>query len=207
MLHLYVGSKRLSSWSLRPYLALAHAGLPFELTVIPLDAPTTAAQIAKVAPHQRVPVLHHGAAVIWDSLAICEYVAELAPAARLWPAEPLQRAKARSMSAEMHAGFAALRTHMPFALLEDRTGQGQVPEALADAARVQSMWAEQLTISGGPFLFGTFTIADAMFAPVASRFRTYGIPLDAVGAAYSAALFELPAMRAWMRDAEAERAG
>ena len=202
MLTLYVGSKRYSSWSLRPYLALAHAGLAFETTTILLDQPETKGAIARVNPAGRVPVLHDGDLVIWDSLAICEYAHELH--GNLWPADRAARARARAISAEMHAGFAALRTNMPMDLCADKAGQGHTPEALADAARVQAIWREAIERSGGPFLFGTFTIADAMFAPVTTRFRTYGVELDATSKAYAGAVAAHPAMQAWQRDADAE---
>lgn len=202
MLTLYVGSKRLSSWSLRPYLALAHAGVSFETKTILLDQATTKADIAKVNPAGRVPVLHDGDLVIWDSLAICEYVHELA--GNLWPADRAARARARAISAEMHSGFAALRQAMPMDLCANKAGQGHTPEALADARRVMAIWREALAASGGPFLFGAFTIADAMFAPVTFRFRTYGVELDAPLRAYADAIAALPAMVAWQRDADAE---
>lgn len=203
-LTLYVGNKRYSSWSLRPYLALAHAGLPFEDRTIWLRRPDTATEIAKVNPAGRLPVLVHDGFTVWDSLAICEYVNELAPAAKLWPADPARRARARSISAEMHSGFQALRQHMSMDLCSDLRGQGQVPEALADARRVQNIWREQLAASGGPFLFGGFTIADAMFAPVTTRFTTYGVELDATCRAYVDAVAALPAMAAWRTAAAAE---
>jgi glutathione S-transferase len=142
--------------------------------------------------------------VIGDSIAICEYVHELAPDAKLWPADRAQRARARSISAEMHSAFAALRTNMSMDLTTDRTGQGHVPEALADARRVMDIWREALAASGGPFLFGSFTIADAMYAPVTTRFTTYGVELDATCKAYVAAIAALPAMVAWRRDAATE---
>ncbi|MBX3155606.1 MAG: glutathione S-transferase family protein [Deltaproteobacteria bacterium] len=207
-LTLYVGSKRYSSWSLRPYLALAHAGVPFTCTTILLDRPNTREEILKVNPAGRVPVLHHDGAVIWDSLAICEYVHELAPDAGLWPADRARRAHARAISAEMHSSFAALRGAMSMDLCADKSGQGHTPEALADARRIQQIWRDALAVSpgGGPFLFGAFTIADAMFAPVATRFRTYGVDMDATCRAYSDALLADPAMQAWQRDADAEPA-
>lgn len=204
-LTLYVGNKRTSSWSLRPYLALAHSGLAFECKLILLGGPTMKADILAVNPAGRVPVLHHDGLVIGDSIAICEYVHELAPDAKLWPADRAQRARARSISAEMHSGFAALRTNMSMDLTTDRTGQGHVPEALADARRVMDIWREALAASGGPFLFGSFTIADAMYAPVTTRFTTYGVELDATCKAYVAAIAALPAMVAWRRDAATER--
>jgi glutathione S-transferase len=199
---LYVGSKRLSSWSLRPYLALSHAGVEFETRVILLDQPATRADIAKVNPAGRVPVLHDDDLVIWDSLAICEYAHELA--GNLWPADRAARARARSISCEMHSSFTALRTNMPMDLCANKAGQGHTPEALADARRIQAIWREALDRSGGPFLFGAFSIADAMFAPVTTRFRTYGVAIDAQLQAYSDAIAALPAMQAWQRDAAAE---
>lgn len=203
-LTLYVGSKRYSSWSLRPYLALAHAGADFEARTILLDTPSTKSEIAAVNPAGKVPVLHHDGAVIWDSLAICEYVAELYPEAQLWPAERATRARARSYAAEMHSGFAELRKHMPMDVCSSKPGEGHTPAALADAARVQAMWREALAASGGPFLFGAFSIADAMFAPVTTRFTTYGVAVDDVSAAYVRTIAAHPAMQRWLADAAAE---
>ena len=201
-LTLYVGSKRYSSWSLRPYLALAQTGIAFETNTILLDQQDTKSKIAEVTPASKVPVLHDGDLVIWDSLAICEYIAEQYTS--LWPTGRAERARARSISAEMHSGFAALRREMPMDVLADKRGHGHTPEALADAARVQTIWRECLDKSGGPFLFGEFSIADAMFAPVVTRFRTYGVELDAPLESYSQAMFALPAMREWIADAERE---
>jgi len=205
-LHLYVGSKRYSSWSLRPYVALAHTGTTFETTTIALDQPTTRHEIDKVNPAGRVPVLHHDGVVIWDSLAICEYVNELFPAAKLWPEDRAARARARAVSAEMHSGFAPLRQHMSMDLCASKPGQGHTPEALVDVRRIQAIWREQLAASGGPFLFGAFSIADAMFAPVTTRFTTYGVDLDATCRAYVEAVAALPAMKQWQKNAEAEPA-
>jgi glutathione S-transferase len=201
-LTLFVGSKRYSSWSLRPYLALAHSGVSFETRTILLDQQDTKAKIAEVNPAGKVPVLHDGDLVIWDSLAICEYIAEQVPA--LWPSEKKARARARSVSAEMHSGFTALRQNMPMDVLSTKPGQGHTPEALADAKRVQAIWRECLAASGGPFLFGAFTIADAMFAPVTTRFTTYGVELDATCKAYVDAVAAVPAMKQWIADAERE---
>jgi glutathione S-transferase len=206
-LTLYVGSKRYSSWSLRPYLALVHTGEKFETKTIFLDQADTAAEIAKVTPSGRVPVLDHDGLVIWDSLAICEYLNELFPRAGLWPADRAQRARARSISAEMHSSFTAMRQQMWMDLGVDKRGQGHTPDALADVRRIQAIWREQLEASkgrGGPFLFGAFSIADAMFAPVATRFVTYGVDVDATCRAYIDALHALPAMQQWHRDAEQE---
>jgi glutathione S-transferase len=203
-LTLHVGSRRYSSWSLRPYLALAHSGAKFETRVILLDQADSKANIQKVTPAGRVPVLHAGELVIWDSLAICEYVAELHPEAKLWPTDRAARAKARAISAEMHAGFAALRRDMPMDVHAKKPGNGHTPEALADARRVHAIWHEAFAASSGPFLFGAFTIADAMFAPVATRFVTYGVELDAPCRAYVDAIYALPSMKQWLADAERE---
>lgn len=203
-LTLYVGSKRLSSWSLRPYLALAHAGADFTTEVILLDQPETKGKILAVNPAGRVPVLHDGDVAIHDSLAICEYVAELYPTAGLWPDDRKDRGRARAMAAEMHSGFQALRQQMPMELVTRKPGQGRTAESLADIARVQEIWSTALAASGGPFLFGTFTIADAMFAPVATRFETYAVELEPACRAYSDALHALPAMKKWHADAALE---
>lgn len=203
-LTLYVGSKRYSSWSLRPYVALVQSGLAFDCKTILLDRETTKAEIASVSPAGKVPVLHHDGLVIWDSLAICEYVNELAPDAHLWPADRAARAKARSISAEMHSGFAPLRSHMSMDVVNDRRGQGHTPEALADARRIMAIWNEAIAASGGPFLFGAFSIADAMFAPVTTRFTTYGVELDSTSRHYVETVAALPAMQAWRRDAANE---
>lgn len=203
-LTLFVGSKRYSSWSLRPYLALAHTGTPFQTTTILLDQDDTKASIAKVTPAGRVPVLHHDDLVVWDSLAVCEYVAELFPEAKLWPTDRATRAKARAISAEMHSGFAALRREMSMDVGANKPGQGHTADALVDIRRVHAIWHEALAASGGPFLFGSFTIADAMYAPVATRFVTYGVDLDASCRAYVDALYALPAMKQWIDDAAHE---
>jgi glutathione S-transferase len=206
MLKLYVGNKRISSWSLRPYLALAHAGADFTTETILLDLPDTKAKIAAVNPAGRVPVLHDDQLVIAESLAICEYVAELYPAAGLWPDDRAERARARAIATEMHGGFAALRREMSMDIGAKKPGAGRTSESLADIARVTQIWRDQLAASGGPFLFGAFTIADAMFAPVATRFDTYEVELDDPCAAYVRTVLALPAMRAWARDAAEEPA-
>ncbi len=203
-LTLYVGSKRYSSWSLRPYLALVHAGAELTTKTILLDQKDTRAHIAAISPSGRVPVLHDGDQVIFDSLAICEYVAELYPTAGLWPDERGARARARSIASEMHSGFAALRTHMSMDLGADRSGQGRTPESLADIARIEEVWSTALAASGGPFLFGTFTIADAMYAPVVTRFQTFAVELAPVNQTYVETVLALPAMRAWYADAASE---
>ena len=204
---LYIGNRRYSSWSLRPYLALAASELPFAARVIELDQPGTAAAIAAVNPAGRVPVLHHGDLVVPDSLAICEYVAELAPDAGLWPRERGARARARAAVAEMHSSFGALRRDMPQDLIGRYPGTGHTAEALADAARVQALWRTLRAAApdgDGPFLFGAFTIADAFFAPVVGRFVTYGVPLDPTCQAYADAVWARPAFAAWRAAAALE---
>jgi glutathione S-transferase len=207
-LTLVMGNKAYSSWSLRPWLALKQAGLAFAETVIPLRQPDTAARIAEYSPTGRVPCLIHGGLTVWDSLAICEYVAELAPEAGLWPADPAARAVARSVSAEMHSGFVSLRTTMPMNLRSDRKGKGMTEATAADIARIEALWADARarfgSPAGGPFLFGAFTIADAMFAPVVTRLETYGAPVSPESRAYMDAVLALPAMRDWIAAAKAE---
>ncbi|ATB35753.1 glutathione S-transferase [Cystobacter fuscus] len=205
-LTLVVGSKNYSSWSLRPYLALAHTGQPFREVLIPLDQPNTASDIMKYSPSGRVPALQHGELVIWDSLAICEYLAEQFPEARLWPQAREVRAVARAVTAEMHSGFATLRTHMNMDMSARKPGQGRAPGVAEDIARITSLWKDCRSRfgQGGPFLFGAFSIADAFYAPVVSRFVTYDVELDAVGAAYRDAVLALPAMKAWTEAARHE---
>ena len=204
-LTLIVGEKSKSSWSLRAHLALAHVGVPFDEHVILLDRPTSRAEILHHSPAGRVPCLRHGDLVIWDSLAICEYLAETFPEAQLWPIERDARARARSISAEMHSGFADLRRDMSMDLKQDHPGEGHTPGALADARRILDLWRDcRARAAGGPFLFGAFTIADAMYAPVTTRFTTYGVPLDDVCADYVDAIASLPAMAAWRTAARAE---
>jgi glutathione S-transferase len=202
---LYVGNKRYSSWSLRPYLALAHTGAPFRTEVIQLDQPDSKRNILAVNPAGRVPALRHGDLLVHDSLAICEYLHELFPAANLWPTDRATRARARAITAEMHSGFAALRSNMGMDILGSKPGVGHTPEALADAARIMDIWREhRARATGGPFLFGAFTIADAFFAPVTTRFTTYAVPLDDTCRAYVDAIAALPSFRAWRDDATRE---
>ncbi|MFP5511648.1 MAG: glutathione S-transferase family protein [Alphaproteobacteria bacterium] len=207
-LTLVMGNKTYSSWSLRPWLALRQAGLAFAEIVIPLRQPDTAARIAEHSPSGRVPSLIHDGLTVWDSLAICEYVAELAPDAGLWPAERTARAVARAVSAEMHSGFASLRSSMSMDLKRDRKGEGMTEATAADIARIEALWADTRTRfgkpAGGPFLFGAFTIADAMFAPVVTRLETYGVAVSPETRAYMDAVLALSAMREWIAAAKAE---
>ena len=208
---LVIGDKNYSSWSLRPWLALKACGMPFNEECIRLRQPESKAEIFKHSPSGKVPALKTDIGVIYDSLAIVEFLAEQYPDAGLWPQDPAARAAARSVSAEMHAGFQALRNDMPMDLVS-RFPMPDVSETLANnIRRVVALWMETRARFGhsGPLLFGTFTNADAMYAPVATRFRTYGVPLaefgdDGTAAAYVDAVYAMPDMAAWLADAEAE---
>ena len=200
---LYVGTKAKASWSLRPYLALAEAGAAFETRTIFLDGDRSKADLLARSPTGRVPVLDDGGVIVWDSLAICEYAAEQYPS--LWPADRKARALARAVSAEMHSGFVGLRRDMPMSLVVARK-PNPTPDAMADAARVMAIWHDCLAASGGPFLFGAFSIADAMFAPVTTRFTTYGVPLDPVSRGYVDAVQGLASFERWLAEAREEHA-
>ncbi len=196
---LVVGNKNYSSWSLRGWLVARAAGIDFAEELVRLSEPGSRDALLRHSPAGKVPVLKHGACVIWDSLAILEYLAELRPDAALWPSDPDARALARSISAEMHSGFAALRTHMPMNLRRAIPGRGHAPGVADDIARICAIWRDgrERFGNGGPFLFGRFCGADAMYAPVATRFRTYAVELDPVCRAYADALLVLPAFREW----------
>jgi len=178
MLHLVVGNKNYSSWSLRAWLALAETGEPFDETVIPLYEDNWSEKILNHSKAGLVPILHDGGVTIWESLAICEYLAERHPA--LWPADSPARAHARSVSAEMHAGFTALREAMPMNVRGVGRSVASSPEIDRDIHRLVEVWSECRGRFGGEngYLYGVFTIADAMFAPVIARLRTYGVTLD-----------------------------
>ena len=201
-----IGNKSYSSWSLRGWLALKQTGAAFDEVVIPLRQADTRARILAWTPSGRVPVLRHGETMVWDSLAIGEYLAERFPEAGLWPADPEARAAARSVTAEMHAGFASLRRHMPMELRGSHPGLGQGPGVAEDIARITEIWRDCRSRFGGDgdFLFGGFTLADAAFAPVASRFATYAVPLEATEAAYRDAVMAWPALRQWTAEAAEE---
>jgi glutathione S-transferase len=205
-LTLVLGNKNYSSWSLRAWLALEATGAAFDEIVIPLWLDGAKEQILAHSPSGKVPALRHGDLVVWESLAICEHLAEAFPDAELWPADPAARAAARSASHEMHAGFMALRRAMPMNCRASKPGRGMADGVAADIERVGAIWRDcrERFGAGGALLFGGFTIADAMFAPIASRFRTYGVALDPVSAAYVQAVHALPAMRSWIAAAEAE---
>lgn len=197
---LVIGTKRFSSWSLRPWLLLKVAGAAFDEVEIALRQPETKQRILDWSPSGKVPLLVHGALRIWDSLAICEYLAELFPT--LWPEDREARALARSVAAEMHSGFMPLRQTCPMDVGAVTPLPEPPPEVAADLARIQALWSDCRNRfgQGGSFLFGRFSVADAMYAPVVTRLRTYAIPLDAVSEAYCRAVEDLPAMREWGSD-------
>ncbi len=203
---IYLGNKNYSSWSLRGWLMLKQTGAAFAEELIPLDEAATRPSILRHSPSGKVPALRHGEHMIWESLAIGEYLAELFPEARLWPQDRAARARARAVSAEMHAGFAALRSHLPMNIRSSFPNRGLTPEAQADINRVTALWRDcrKRFGEGGDFLFGSFTIADAMYAPVVSRFRTYRVELDAEAQAYGEAVWAWPAMREWAAAARNE---
>ena len=210
-LTLAIGDKALSSWSFRPWFLMTHAGVPFTEDNIRLDRPDTRKILAEKSPAGLVPFLTHkteGSAVqVWDSLAIMEYVNELYPDKALLPAAPQARAVARAVSAEMHSGFSALRTVWPMNFLREDLRHLTTGGVQRDINRIDAIWTDCRTRFGadGPFLFGTFSIADAMYAPVVSRFITYGpVPLGKESAAYLETIRALPAFREWGAGAAAE---
>jgi glutathione S-transferase len=203
---LIIGNKNYSSWSLRAWLLLRVGDVPFDELQLPLDTPEFAARIAQLAPNRRVPALHDGAVHIWDSLAIAEYANERWLAGRGWPADAHARAVARAISAEMHSGFTALRRELPFNCSKRASGCRLGDDAAVDVARVLAIWDDARCRfgTGGDFLFGGFCIADAMYAPVALRFVSHGVPLDGVARAYVDALLALEPLREWLAAAATE---
>jgi len=203
---LIIGSKNLSSWSLRPWLLLRHFGVDFDEVELPLDTPEYYARIGDYSPTGRVPAMHVGDERVWDSLAICEVANERWLAGRGWPSDPHARSAARSAACEMHSGFGALRTQMPFSCSRQPTTPHWDEAAERDIARVQQLWRDlrQAHGDGEGFLCGSFGIVDAMFAPVCVRFRGYGPQIDRNAQRYMDTIFALPAMRAWLADAAAE---
>jgi glutathione S-transferase len=198
-LHLIIGNKNYSSWSLRPWLVMTQAGIPFDETVIRLNAPDTKAKIAKFSPAGKVPILHHGKVAIWETLAILEYLAEIFPEKKLWPAGKAARAMARAVSNEMHAGFSALRSACPMNLRRARKPIELSDAVRRDAARIEDIWKTARNTHGksGKFLFGRFSIADAMYAPVVTRFDTYAVPVSKESRAYMDAVMATPSFQTW----------
>jgi glutathione S-transferase len=201
---LVVGSKTFSSWSLRPWILLKQAGIPFKEVVIALNQVSTREQIKKFSPSGRIPVLLHGDVRVWDSLAISEYLHEIFPDRELWPRKAEDRALARSVSAEMHSGFAAMRQQLSMNVTKRFPTPALSDDTQSDLKRVFDIWNDCLSRSGGPFLFGKFTIADAMYAPVTTRMTTYSIPLTGAIEKYVETMSALPAMQEWVRAAHAE---
>jgi glutathione S-transferase len=200
-LTLYIGNKNYSSWSFRPWIAMTAAGVPFEEVLIPFDFPAGNPKFKPISPTGKVPVLHHGEIRVWESLAIIEYVAELFPDKGIWPKAATDRAVARAISMEMISGFRALRNACPMNMRRPK-GRIALPDAVAgDIARISTIWKELRQKSGGPFLFGEFCGADAMFAPVVNRFDVYDLVTDADTLAYMAAMKAHPAWVKWQEAA------
>ena len=213
MLQLYIGNKNYSSWSMRPWVLLTQAGIPFEEVMARFDsfAPDSGFKkvIDPVSPVGKVPALVDADLAVWDTLAIAEYLAEKFPDKQLWPADVKARARARSICAEMHSGFAALRSACPMNIEASLPEIGQLawrdkPAVRADVARLVAMWSELLAQHGGPMLFGTFSVADAYFAPVVMRLKTYALPVPEAIAAYMSRVCALPGVQAWVEGALAE---
>ena len=198
-LHLVIGNKNYSSWSMRPWIGMKAAGIAFDETVISLDAPDFKLRLAKLSGTGKVPVLIDGDTHVWESLAILEYVAEKFPQAGLWPADAAARAHARAISNEMHAGFVPLRRHLPMNLWRPVQKRHLTSEAAANVKRIDAMWSDCRARfgQGGPFLFGKFSAADAMYAPVVARFHTYAVEVGAAARAYMDAMMALPAWAEW----------
>jgi glutathione S-transferase len=213
MYKLLIGNKNYSSWSMRPWVLLTQAGIGFEEVMVRFDSFDANSTFKKTllpkAPTGKVPLLLDGELAVWDSLAIAEYLAEQHPDKKLWPAEKSQRARARSICAEMHSGFSALRSNCPMNIEASLPTQGALiwrdnPAVRADVQRLTGLWGELLARHNGPMLFGHFTVVDAYFAPVCMRLKTYSLPVPPVIAAYVQRVSELPAVQAWIKDALAE---
>ena len=201
---LTISSKNYSSWSLRGWLMTRMSGLPFEEEVVPIDDPTNRAELLLLSPSVRVPRLSHDGVTVWDTLAIGEYLNETRPAAGLLPRDRAARAHCRSICGEMHAGFSNLRSALPMNLKVHHPGFKVWAGAQADIERITAIWRECLASAQGPYLFGALSMADAMYAPVVTRFLTYDVPLDPVCAAYGQRIMALPDMVEWVAAAKAE---
>lgn len=200
---LIIGNKRYSSWSLRPWVLMKHFNIPFEEILIKLDMPDTTANIKKYNPTGKVPALNDNDFLIWESAAIMEYLNERYPEKNMYPKDLKARAVARALSMEMHAGFGKMRELLSFNIRNNFTDFDYSP-ALEDINRVKQIWTEALTKSKGPFLFGDFSIADAMYAPVVGRFKSYGVPVDGLVKKYCDSVMNLPAMKEWYEGAMKE---
>ena len=213
MLQLVIGNKNYSSWSMRPWVLMRHVGVAFEEIKLRFDFTTDSSfyrELGRYTPVAKVPVLLIDGFAVWDTLAIVETLAERMPEQPLWPRDALQRARSRSLCAEMHAGFSALRSQCPMNIEASlpEVGARVLAEDAAvgrDLARIDAMWSEALAASGGPFLFGAFGIADAYYAPVVARARTYGLPLSTAASAYAECVWAAPGVSHWVADALAEK--
>ena len=212
-MQLYIGNKNYSSWSMRPWVLMRQFGIPFDEVMLRFDAMHAGSKFKRalqaVTPAGHVPVLVDDGFVVWDTLAIAEYLADRHPELALWPAERLARARARCLCAEMHSGFSALRSACPQNIEAQLPEVGQrlltrQPEVATDLARIVGMWSKALADSGGPFLFGAYTIADAYYAPVVGRIRTYGLPVPADLSPYLDAVWSSPGVAVWVQGALAE---
>ncbi len=203
-LTLYIGNKNYSSWSFRPWIAMVAAGVPFDEVLVPFDFAAGNPRFREFSPTGQVPVLHHGNTRIWQSLAIIEYVAELFPEVGIWPSDREKRAVARSISMEMLAGFRALRNACPMNIRRPKAKIALADGVMADVARIETIWRDLRAHSGGPFLFGAFSAADAMFAPVVNRFDIYDLVTAGDTLSYMAAVKSHPAWVAWEEAARAE---
>ncbi len=203
---LYIGNKCFSSWSLRPWVALKHFDIPFEEVLVRLRTPDSAANLEKISPTGMVPTLNHNGRIVWETLAILEYLADLFPEKQIWPQDVGARALARSVATEMHSGFREVRYGWPMNLRRPKGHKLLDAEGDKQRRRIETLWREcrQMYGQGGPFLFGEFSAADAMYAPVVTRFDTYGGELAADSQAYVDAVLALPAMREWYAGAAAE---
>lgn len=206
MYELYIANKNYSSWSLRAWLMVKAARVAFDEVPIPLYRPESRGVLLRHSPSGKVPALKHGDVVVWELLAIGEYLAERVPQAGLWPVDPAARAHARAVSTEMHAGFLNLRRHLPMNVRRTVAGRALTPEVRGDLDRIAAIWRDCRRRFGaaGPFLFGGYTIADAMYAPVASRLKTYGVALDGEAQAYAETLWTTPALAEWAAGAARE---
>jgi glutathione S-transferase len=197
-LKLLIGNRNYSTWSLRPWLVLRHFDIPFEDEVLQLQGEGFRDVLAQRSPSGKVPVLEDGDLVVVETVAIIEYLADRFPDRAIWPADIGQRALARAAAAEMHASFSALRSHAPMNLRASHPGKVSIDSVARDLHRLETLWGGLLARSGGPYLFGAFTAADAMFAPVATRIRTYALPVSDVAAGYVEAIYSLPAFQEWL---------
>jgi glutathione S-transferase len=196
-LHLIIGNKNYSSWSFRPWIGMKATGIAFEETVISLEAKDFKARVTALSGAGRVPVLLDGDVRVWETIAILEYLAEKFPAARLWPETMAARAHARAVAAEMHSGFQPLRRQLPMNMWRPVKARALDAEAAANVTRIDAIFSECLAKSGGPFLFGAFGAADAMFVPVVARFHTYAVEVSAPARSYMNEVMALPAWREW----------